>query len=62
MCTINARETIRRKRLRDVVSDVDQHLRQNGPWLYKLSPLYDAPAVTAAVERLAAAERVKVAA
>jgi hypothetical protein len=45
-----------------VVSDVEQHLRQNGPWLYKLSQLYDAPAVTAAVERLAAAERVNVAA
>jgi len=51
-----------RKRLRDVVSDVERHLRQNGPWLYKLSQLYDAPEVTAAVERIAAAERVKVAA
>jgi transposase len=51
-----------RKRLRDVVSDVERHLRQNGPWCYKLSRLYDAPAVTAAVERIAAAERVKVAA
>jgi DDE superfamily endonuclease len=57
-CTRNHR----RKRLRDVVSDVERHLRQNGPWLYRLSQLYDAPAVTAAVERLAAAERVKVAA
>jgi transposase len=51
-----------RKRLRDVVSDVERHLRQNGPWLYTLSQLYDAPEVTAAVERIAAAERVKVAA
>ena len=51
-----------RKRLRDVVSDVERHLRQNGPWLYKLSQLDDAPEVTAAVERIAAAERVKVAA
>lgn len=57
-CTRNHR----RKHLHDVVSDVEQHLRQNGPWFYKLSRLYDAPAVTAAVERLAAAERVKVAA
>jgi transposase len=51
-----------RKRLRDVVSDVERHLRQNGPWLYKLSQLYEAPEVTAAVERIAAAERIKVAA
>ena len=51
-----------RKRLRDVVSDVERHLRQNGPWRSKLSRLYDAPEVTAAVERIAAAERVKVAA
>ena len=51
-----------RKRLRDVVSDVERHLGQNGPWLYKLSQLYDAPEVTAAVERIAAAQRVKVAA
>jgi DDE superfamily endonuclease len=51
-----------RKRLRDVVSDVERHRRQNGPWLYTRSQLYDAPEVTAAVERIAAAERVKVAA
>lgn len=52
----------RRKRLRDVVSDGEPHRGQNGPWRSKLSQLYDAPAVTAAVERLAAAERVTVAA
>jgi hypothetical protein len=51
-----------RKCLRAVVSAVARHLRQNGPWLDKLSQLYDAPEVTAAVERIAAAERVKVAA
>jgi transposase len=51
-----------RKRLRNLVSDVERHLRQNGPWLSKRSQLYDAPEVTAAVERIAAAERVKVAA
>jgi len=45
-----------------VVSDVERHLRQNGPWLYKLFQLYDAPEVTATVERIAASERVKVAA
>ena len=54
--------THKRKRLRDVVSDVERHLCQNGPWLYKLSQLYDAPEVTAAVEQIAAAERVKIAA
>jgi hypothetical protein len=43
-----------------VVSDVERHFGQNGPWLSKLSQLYDAPEVTAAVERIAAAERVKV--
>jgi hypothetical protein len=52
----------KRKCLCDVVSDVERHLRQNGPWLYKLSQLYDASEVTAAVERIAASERVKVAA
>ena len=35
-----------------MVSDVEQHLRQNGPWFYKLSQFYDAPEVTAAVERI----------
>jgi hypothetical protein len=45
-----------------VVSDVERHVRQNGAWLSKLSQLYDAPEVTAAVEPIAAAERVKVAA
>jgi hypothetical protein len=35
------------------VHDVERYLRQNNPWLYKLSRLYDAPEVTAAVERLA---------
>jgi transposase len=57
-CTRNHK----RKRLRDVVSDVERHLRQNGPWLDKLSQLYDAPEVTTAVERIAAVARVKVAA
>jgi hypothetical protein len=34
----------------------------NGPWPYKLSDLYYAPAVTAALEHLAAEELAKVAA
>ena len=43
-----------RKRLRDVVGDVEQHLHRNGPWLYKLSRVYDESEVAVAVERLAA--------
>jgi transposase len=44
----------KRKRLRDVVGDVEQHLHANGPWLYKLSRIYQEPEMTAAVERIAA--------
>jgi hypothetical protein len=54
-CTRNHK----RKRLGDVVHDVERHLRQNSPWLYKLSRLYDAPEVTAAVERLAVEQQAK---
>jgi DDE superfamily endonuclease/Winged helix-turn helix len=49
-CTRNHK----RKRLRGLVQDVEQHMQENGPWKYKLSRLYDAPEVTAAVERIAA--------
>jgi transposase len=52
----------KRKRLRDLVGDVIEHLRVNGPWQYKLSGIYYEPEVTAAVEKLAAEERLKVAA
>jgi len=45
-----------RKRIRDVVGDVKQHLQRNGPWPYALSELYYAPEVTAAVQALRAAE------
>lgn len=41
-----------RKRLRDLGADVVEHLHVNGPWRYKLSDIYDDPAVTAAVERM----------
>jgi hypothetical protein len=51
-----------RKRLRDLVADVEAHLHVNGPWQYKLSELYDEPAVTAAVEKIIAEEQAKVAA
>ena len=51
-----------RKRLRDLVADVEEHLSVNGPWPYKLSELYYEPAVTAAVERIAAAGHTNIAA
>ena len=41
-----------RKRIADLVWDVEQHFSTNGPWKYKLSQLYYTPQVTAAVERL----------
>jgi putative transposase len=46
-----------RRRLRDLVADVEEHLHVNGPWLYKLADIYYEPAVTEAVENMAAAER-----
>jgi transposase len=51
-----------RKRLPDLVAEVEDHLRLNGPWHYKLSELYYEPAVTAAVEKITAAEHAQVAA
>ena len=57
-CTRNHK----RKRLRDLISDVEQHLHQNGPWLYELSRVYEAPAITAVVERIAAEQQAKIAA
>ena len=51
-----------RKRLRDLVADVEAHLHLNGPWQYQLSELYYEPAVTAAVEKIASEEHTKIAA
>jgi DDE superfamily endonuclease len=51
-----------RKRLRDLVADVETHLQVNGPWHDKLSEVYYEPDVTAAVEKIAAEEQTKVAA
>ncbi len=48
--------------LDEVISDVERHLRENGPWGYKLSQVYDEPEVTATVERLTAEEQAKFAA
>lgn len=52
----------KRKRLRDLVGDVIEHFQINGPWKYKLSAIYYEPEVTAAVEKMAVAERLKAAA
>ena len=41
-----------RRRLEELVGDVERHLLLNGPWHYHLSQLYYTPEVTAAVERL----------
>jgi hypothetical protein len=57
-CTRNQQ----RKRLPALVADVDDHVRLNGPWKYTLSALYDEPAVTAAVENIAAEKHAQVAA
>jgi putative transposase len=57
-CTRNHR----RKRLPDLVADVEDHLHLNGPWTYQLSDLYYEPAITAAVENIAAEEHAKTAA
>jgi transposase len=51
-----------RKRLRDLVGDVIKHLQVNGPWQYKLSEIYYEPEITAAIEKIAAEERLKAAA
>ena len=44
------------------MADVDDHVPLNGPWQSKWSELYDVPAVTAAVEKIAAEEQTRVAA
>jgi len=41
----------KRKRLRDLVADVERHLEHNGPWPYQLSTLYQEPEVTAALKQ-----------
>jgi transposase len=44
----------RRKRIRDLVADVERHLQQNGPWRYRLSEIYYAAEVTRALKKQAA--------
>ena len=57
-CTRNHK----RKRLRDVVQDVERHMQHNGPWQYNLSQVYDDPGVTAALEQIAVEAQAKIAA
>jgi putative transposase len=42
-----------RKRLAELVGDVEQHVSTNGPWQYQLSHLYYTLEVTTAVDRIA---------
>jgi len=51
-----------RKRWRALVTAVEAPLKVNGPWQYHRSALDDEPAVTAAVEHIAAEEPTQVAA
>jgi transposase len=57
-CTRNHK----RKRLRDVVQDVERHVQANGPWQYNLSQIYQAQEVTAAVEQMTLVAQAKIAA
>jgi transposase len=41
----------RRKRMRGLVADVEQHLIQNGPWQYQLSEIYQEVEVTQALKK-----------
>src|SRR4051794_35264659 len=43
-----------RKRMRDLVADGERHWKQNGPWPYRLSELYQEAEVTRALRRQAA--------
>jgi hypothetical protein len=54
--------THQRKRLADLVADVEDQVHLNGPWQYKWSDRYYEPAVTAAVEEHIAQEHAKAAA
>ena len=47
-CTRNHKRT----RLTDLIADIKWHLRRNGPWRYKLSEIYYAPEIDAAVASL----------
>jgi hypothetical protein len=56
-CTRNHQRT----RRAELMSDVVWHLKRNGPWRYRLSEIYYAPEVDAAVDELLIAEKLKAA-
>ena len=56
-CTRNHKRT----RIAELVADVVWHLKGNGPWRYRLSELYYAPEVDAALGELVDAEQLKAA-
>ena len=56
-CTRNHKRT----GIAELVSDVLWHLKRNGPWRYRLSEIYYAPEVDAAIAELLAAEKLKAA-
>ncbi len=56
-CTRNHKRT----RIADLVGDVVWHLKRNGPWRYKLSSIYYASEVDAALVELNNAQQLKVA-
>jgi transposase len=43
----------RRKRMCDLVHDVQKHLAQNGPWQYQLSEIYQSAEVTQSLQEQA---------
>lgn len=56
-CTRNHK----RRRIADLVGDVEWHLKRNGPWRYQLSSIYYTPEVNAAVAELSDAQKLKAA-
>jgi DDE superfamily endonuclease len=52
----------RRKLLPELVAGVEDQLRLNSPWWYKLPDLYSIPVVAVAVRKIVAEEQAKVAA
>ena len=56
-CTRNHK----RRDLAELVADVKEHLRWNGPWRYRLSEIYSAPEVEAALAELKDAQELKAA-
>jgi transposase len=57
-CTRNHK----RKRLPNLIKDVDRYVQENGPWPYTLSQIYYEPTITAAVETMGAEAASEVAA